>query len=1035
MVNRLFVSLGLILSLLVVFATSSQVSADPAYNITDSTKLYNTEYCIFPGLAQPIDPKIACTDDGSNCIALVYDQCFTNGVRILWSVDRFETHNQVVGTMGGTAGSRLLDWYAINGSSMPYDVEYFPAQQVFYMILFDNVYAAFTADIDGGGPAAALPTVYSPAFPLVTPTQTFGQVLNIDCAAHAIWPKDWAGLGYNCWTENPLGMKFQDGNATNLWGIQTCQATDGADEDGLTCEFIWDVTNTTGNTSWYSVIDSTQSCSAATGYNLKNISINTFWSGNAWKYYVEANIDYCTGTINRYFIEDTLPTPQNYWNQHFTGGSLYFRNTTGNISGQILKSATSDFVSFGTPSVVYTEDSSINETINQSDSDVITDAVFTVWERKTNGSDESNNGIWLSAETSYQINVLASQANPVSINLWCNNSGEDYYDSGSGDIFTLNTPCQTGNQLIFTSGSVPSTSIQWVDVPSECISTGLGVAVLYPSTPSNHTFTVRAQNNNIALPNVNVTVGSVTQLTDVNGQTWFDIQPITSASLERVNLSACDIRYSTNGTGTSTLFTADRVGFLDEVGTVPAPVKTYVAEFGFNNWVFDTDTEIYMRESGMFWNLDIKASSGISLEPCNYQVMLSGPDVIQVIDLAGVPRVGNETTEFPATFKFNHSSSPVNVTALLTLSDGSQQYLYRNFTFDEEENDTFFIPFNIDTLPCISAASCVYVDSTIHFDCPTSVCLNEFFYKASPSICDINATCDYSIESCFIAEFCDDLVGCFDVSTTESCLQDADCQNSCANNNTLIWGKCGADDLCKNVTTPCTTGCNSTLDESMCNELASCELGDTFVAKVYYYEGSLESGVSQQNLLSAQATCDISSVGETVCLNPSTGGLPKSQLVFLGKTIDDLYITPVDWQYVDTGDYYNFSAISVNCNSTCDAVYTVCSGNCDVETGECVAGSSIQRDLFNTLPNWLQWLMAPMFLWTILALILGAILTFIPSKISQNAQPTPEIGLAGMFVWFIIGLGLQFVDPLIGILILIGLGLALAKMLSGMLGG
>lgn len=1032
MVNRLFVSLSLIFTLLVVIATPSLTEAQ-AYNISgDSTQIYGTQYCVgFPvySLTTPLDPKIACDSDGSNCLALIYDTCGTSGVRVFWSVDQFQTHSQEVTNMGGSAPANMLDWYATNGSMLPYDVEYFPAQNVFYMIFGNAVYAAFTQDIDGGGPALALPHVYTPLAPLVTPIQTYGQTLSIDCAQNLTTPKDWAGLGYYCVLQQVLGYSFQDDNATNMWGIQLCQAKDSSplDYDGILCQFTHDVTNTTGLGTWYNALDSTQSCSAGGGLAFDNVSTQIFWSGTAWKYRVEAQIDYCPGTVDKYVIVDTLSTPQNYWNQHFIGGNLYYRNTTGNISGQILKSATTDFASFGTPSTVYIEDSSINETINQSDSEVISSAVLTVWERKTNGSDESNNGVWISRETSYQINVQSNEINPVSINLWCNNSGVDYYDSGSGDLFTLNTPCQTGNQLIMTSGSVPSTTIKWVDIPSECASTGLGVGVLYPTIPSNHTFTVRAEENNLPLPNVNVTVGAVTKLTDSNGQTWFDISSISAPSLERVNLSTCDIRYSTDGTGTTTPYTIDRIGFIDISGSVPAPVKVYVAEFGYNDWVFDTSTDIYMRESGMYWTLDIKASSGVSIEPCNYEVTVSGADVVWVKDLAGTERVGNTTDEFPATFKFNHSSVPVNMTAILTLPDGSVEYLYRNFTYDEEENDTFYIPFSVDDLPCISASSCVYVDSTTHYDCPRSLCLNEFHYKSSPSVCDANATCSYDIESCFIPEFCDDLVGCFDVSTTQSCLQDADCLNDCVNNNTLIWGKCGADGLCKNVTTPCTSGCNSTLDPHMCNELANCQLGDIFVAKVFYYEDFV-----QKDIFSAQVRCDIDNIDERICL--PNQGIAKAHLTFLGITVNDLKVKPFDWSFIDTGDYYNWTGISVYCNSTCDAVYTICDGVCDAETGECVEGSTLRRSIQNYLPSWLLWLITPMFLWTMLALVIGAVLTFLPSKISQNAQPTPEIGLAGIFVFYIIGLTFGFVDPLIGLMVIIGLGLALAKTLTNMFG-
>jgi len=70
-----------------------------------------------------------------------------------------------------------------------------------------------------------------------------------------------------------------------------------------------------------------------------------------------------------------------------------------------------------------------------------------------------------------------------------------------------------------------------------------------------------------------------------------------------------------------------------------------------------------------------------------------------------------------------------------------------------------------------------------------------------------------------------------------------------------------------------------------------------------------------------------------------------------------------------------------------------------------------------------------------LSLIIGAVLTYIPTKISPNAQPTPQFGMAGMFVMYMIGIPLGYVDPFIGLIIVIGIGLYLAKMISSTMAG
>lgn len=1037
MVKRFAIPLSLIITLLVVVSTP--VAGSPYNFTTDSTKIYNTQWCIpFITLTAPLDPKVSCDTTGSNCIALAYDTCVSNGVRAIWSVDKFQSTPvpaDVIVNMGGAIPSAsFLDKYEEDGGSLYYDVEYFQINAdlgAFYMVFGTDVYVAFTSDPDGAGVGLPLPTVYTPSAPLVAGSQTYGHSFSIDCATET----GYTGVGtppYSCVGAKPTyAYGFQDGNATNLWGVQLCQARSQPtyDWDGLFCTFSYDVTNTTADTLSMAIIDSTVSCSAGGSQGIDYMSVQgAYWTGTGpWRYRINATVDYCVGTLNDNFIVDNLASPQNYWNQRFFGGNLYYRNTTGNVSGFIFSSSTPDLVSFGSPVLQYTEDSAYNETINQSDSAVAGNTNVLVWERKTNGSDESNNGIWAQRQNNFPITVTSDVEAPTSVNLWCNDTGVDYSDSGSGQSFILNTICANNNRLIFTGSNRPLSHTDWVDIPSECLTDGFDIGVKYAQTPVNHTITVRDISNNLPLPNVNVTIDGTTKTTDSSGQTWFDLQQLSGSTLDRVNVSNCSLAYSTDGTAITKTVTADRVGYLDASEIIPAPIKSVVGNF--NVWTLDDSTDIYMQESGMFWTLNIKASGGVEIEPCRYNVTLTGANVTWVVDLTGVERLGTETDEFPATFKFNHSSSPVNVTATLQVPDGSTYNLTESFVYDEIDSDTFFISYNVDTLPCRNPSPCTYIDSSVHYDCPSSLCIGEYHYKAKTSQCDSDQTCSYDAVSCFLPEFCDSLIGCFDTDTTISCLQDTDCTNSCANANTLIWGRCGADGLCKNLTYACTTGCNSSanLTEPFCNELVNCELGDVFNAKVSYFNGT-----GQFPLIEGTVTCDIDNVGERVCLR--IPAIPKAQLTSLGITVDDLYVTPSDWIFVETADHYNWSAITVECNDTCDAVYTVCDGECDTLTGECIEGSTLRRSLQSTLPVWLQFIISATFLWSMLALIVGAVLTFLPSKVSQNAQPTPEIGLAGMFVWFIIGLAFQFVDPLIGLLIVIGLGLGLARTLTNVFG-
>lgn len=1017
------ITLLFVFSILLLIGSASS-SATP-YNISvDTTKIYDTQWCLLGvSLTHPIDPKIACTDDGSHCIALIYDDCYTDGVRAFWSVDQFDTHSQSLGVISGGMND-FLDYYPLYGQELPYDVEYFPEQRAFYMVTGNDVYVAFTEDLDGAGAQQALPYYYTPSSPFVDAGgNVYGfsmeSAMDIDCAQNLTSPKDWSGLGYACLYNEVYGYKFENDDATNLWGIELCQPFDGADPDGLLCEVKIDVTNTTPTEVEYGYLDHTQSCSAVGNFGIDNMTGQAFWSGSDWKYNVVGQVDYCTGGGDNIDVnEDTLSSPQENATQVLFGGNLYWRNVTNkteNMSGFIFRASTVDLVSYGVADTVYLEDSSINESINQSDADTAGSANIYIWERKST-DDEANNGIWVYREDNYRIFVETDESTPVTVNLYCNGTGADYYDSGSGDLFTLDTPCQNGNRLIITSDNKPSTHIDYVDIPSECLEEGMYIGIRYADTPYNHTFNVRTETNlPISGADVNVTGGG-TGTTDASGQVEIELQPISGSTFYRSNYSACEIRYSTDGTPLNRDYLVEKSGYIDVESFVPKPTKEELG--GYYVWSFTDETDVTLYESGMFLDISLQIGSGIEISPCNYDVSLSGADYIAVM-LNDAPNLGSSWDEFPVEFKLNHSSSPVNVTMNLTLPDGSYMVEYENLTYDERESHTFFLPYSLDTLVC--SDDC---------DCPESQCIGKYFYDGKTNLCS-NGTCQYEVSNCGLEEFCDDSIGCFSADTDDTCTRDSDCANYCVDSDTMVWGRCGSDGFCKNVTYECLSECNATAN--ICEELRNCEYGDTFSAKAYVY-----SGGRQINLLSGSYTCDASNVGERSCLG---GGLednaiPKAQLAALGRTINDVYVTPSGWSYTTSADglYYNFSDISVYCSDTCDVEYEVCGGNCDQDTGECLDTVGSIDNLINSIP-WLAWFFSATFLWTLLSLVMGGLFTFLPSKISQNAQPTPEFGLATIFVMFIVGLTFGFVEPLIGLLIVIGIGLALAKMISGMMGG
>lgn len=990
---------GLIIMSVFLLLTVATVKAE-AYNITGSTQIYNTQYCVIPPfLTTPIDPKIACDTTGDNCIALIYDTCTTSGVRVMWSVDKFQSHKQLITSLPGSISSSVwLTPYQAKGGELYYDVEYYPDQRAFYMVFANSVYVGFSEDIDGAGPALPLPHIYTPGSPLVTVGQTYGGTISMDCPTET----NYGGGGYTCTFSGIYLTKFQDNNATNLYGFQACQARklSPLDYKGLFCEFRYDVTNTTTDRLWMNVIDINSGASGSGSFGIDEMSQQAFWTGTQWAYDFEGQVDYAPGALNSVINEDTLGTPQDDWNQNYFGGNLYYRNfSLPTVSGYIYSIPTTDFSSYGTASITYTEDSSVNETINQSDSSVAGDDNLFIWERKS-GSDEADNGIWVYRQTNIPITIETDVSTPVSAYLTCNPTPtSSYSDSDNGDYFTLNTVCQNNNQIVFTNTKEPLSSVQNFDIPDDCLS-GFSIKLKYADNPHDHQVTVKTFDENLPIPSATVDIDAETNTTNANGIAYFeDIDQISGTSLYRSNYSTCEVRLSTDGTGFTKNLEVTKTGYRAYTSTLQKPTKSLLD--GYYIWNVQTSNTVSMRKTGMFLTVNVYGGGNTEINSCDdggYTATVSGPDVIR-ISIGGQEILRDYATIFPAEFVMNHSSSPVNVSVILTTPDGDSYLEYVSMTYDDEETIDFDIERAITNLSCSNEC-----------DCPSSSCIDEYFYSKKGCISSI---CDYDIYDCILPDLCDTNAGCFNAVTEIPCSVDSDCNslNYCLDTGTMNKGVCGSSGVCLNKTVTCNTFCNTTAN--VCEEQRLCLLPTPTTFRV---------GADSFSI-----TCDYSNAGTTFCgasldVGLNASGIPvlKSQVIATWGSIGNMPVSPDGWNYIETkniygDDIYLFLTPRITCSESCEMSIEFCGANgCDTNTGECIgAGTEASfKDFISWIKAWWFMLFPTIWdqtlVWAIISLVssLGITLSIgyvIKSGGSLKGQEVGSIFLGSNIALFLVG--------------------------------
>ena len=515
-----------------IYWTDGQPSpARELFNVThpDSRQIFAEDNCLPSPLyasTRPYDPKIACETDGNSCVAVFYDSetLCSRGLKYSLSFDGFQTieyHGIVTGYE--FSQSIYLDPMEERGGELPYDIVYDDHSNHYYIALNNKIYVIPTFDPGVGG---VTPYRVTDGYALAV-GGTVGADMNFNVPAKV--PGGWIGNpAYNCnsfKSYNPL--RFNDNDPTSLSLVFSCQIFKPSpnDWDGATWLIDIDVTNRTGtgiDDYTYTELDQIVSCSAGSNFGWDAYSGYAEYSGTAWKYNIEGQIDYCTGTVDRAIEEDNFGSPNDDFNHFYFGGNLYWKNETVYY---IYSSETSDLTSFATAELQYAENTIINEAINQSDGVSGGNANYYIWYRSSDLTDGTD-GIWIQEEATYP--VIVSSNEDVFVTISC--PANDYTASGSGKIMQLFTPCLSGNTIQFVSDFTPQVDAQSLNFGS-CDS--VSYSLYYPDNPYDFTFTVKDALTNDVLENVEMDLtGEASETTNSNGQATFNIQAIDDDDLK-----------------------------------------------------------------------------------------------------------------------------------------------------------------------------------------------------------------------------------------------------------------------------------------------------------------------------------------------------------------------------------------------------------------------------------------------------------------------------------------------------------------------
>lgn len=923
--------------------------------------------CWLGKTTDPYSPKVACKDDNSHCMALIYDDTY-HAIYKIFSVDSFVTYPaQNRGGIGydyGASGTfNLLTTYT--NYSFPYDIWAEPQGNYYIMVGGVSQYGGNIVYLHHT--ATGVDTqVWNLTYNLTSNTgYSMGGIIDKNTAHPKVWVLYAVALNTHFY-------------ASTYWL-----------ENGTVAESLGNIFDAAGNIGGVCSYGASMSIKGFIGSkNRYNISV-IYGQGNP-----------CVIAIKYNASLPSFPTDLNgisYWDGY---NLIYSRAASGNISTGLYKTTTTDLTSWTAPDAYHIFNSGIGESIPATSDEQKQKEIWT-YSLRTNLTGSSN-GIYAYGISLFpillQLNSIDQYGNTVSESGYATINCPNYSTtaSGTGSIITQ-SQCQTNNTIIIsTSGTIPSIFTTNFDIL--CPNQYTYLQTKY-AKPMNVTITVIDSLRGWRVSGAVVSIfGLASNTTDANGTaTFYNINPFSNPTLQKKASSGCNYPLLISGGTQPYSYSITKSGY--------ATVTVNSITFGsINNNIptYDATKIVYMTPNIGVVNVRLLTSDLKEINPLCAKLTIDSDATNTTWEYLGQLIKTNQATRFPAKFYLETNISTISLTLTLNLSN--QTYTYSTaIAFNETKNIDWSLPFTSQAIPCCQSN-----------DCPANYCNGQFNNQLSSCT---NGVCQYNVTDCISQDLCDSKAGCFDYDTGQNCTRDTDCTPSCFDGYTMLYMKCGLIG-CVGKQSQCTTFCNSTL--GVCDEVKNCLMptitnGGEYLFSIGFVRGAeLVTGAGS---ISTDFKCTFDRVGKSICAIQNIK-FPKSDLELNGVSISNLVTSPSNWGYVlnTTDNAYHFYDLSVGCNSTCQVSYQVCQYGCNPITGLCKSSSTTfqAKQWIDTISEMINGL-APdpaskASIWTILVIAFLTLITVLTKKWEAGAISGLAVALLGVIVtWYPIWVGIVFI--------------------------
>lgn len=968
----------LVLSLVLFLCLFSGVVKANEY--TEGWRFYPLWWYLF---SEPYDPKIACADDNSHCVALVYDNSiFGRGVHILYSTDFFQNPYAIqdLGTISADFSSFVRGWY--DNYHLPYDITYIDGDYYFFVTSRGYRLNMTTLSI------SQIWTLSHGTYPFCGGEGWGIQKIN---QTHFLIP-----VINNCgsWTHvNMYLVRFTDMQLTDLsYRVWSC----GSPPTSFSKLKGFATKSNTGSIKWEwkAEFGGSSSCSDST--------ISTPFPYNGLNYY----------HLNNLLVQEP------------------YNASLGIVDG-LYTSYTTDLSGFGTLTLRYAFNKSINEWVNATSVTSTSNSNVYVFERYTNSSTLPS-GIYIYRELMHPIYVVSKYVNPITkestlvpstISMICNDGS--FSTTQTATTTTFYVPCNNLTVNIQNSNYLPHTYTYNLYIPDECSD----YMTLNLRFYKEYNFTVYVYSSETGQPlqNAMVRLNSNTYYTDSNGSVTIELNPLINPEFSvEVGATNCTRVFNYKGTPMTYDFEVSK----DDYETYTEELQLAVNEGTEDEprYVFTTDKSVFLQLSGARLTVKVRSKDGKELKPHTDIVSVSGANKIYL--LSGESLYNQSSTQgIPATFVLidNRTSYTVNVTLIHT-----------NITYQQTVNiinttKYYTVWFTLNE----SVLNTLCVDN---LDCLGGFCSGNIYHKL---IGCIEGVCEYKSELCVL---CDDDIGCYDFEGYESCESDFDCKKECVSKTKAKYGYCGSDGICKYKYVICSTpsGCiNTTIGNEtlgICAEHETCfnkEYGGQtrhrFLIQKYYLPEGWFQEAQYKTYLDVDYYCTPEKASSTKreCIHGIA--VPKAEI---GTQTANNFLTtiPDNWEYHEDNIYYYFHDISIQCDLNCDVNVEYCEYGCNDETGFChknpMSGGGQMKNVLDSWVNLFNQL-APdpyskAFIWIIsLFVVIVSVAYTIKSW---------ELGAVSGIAWAVLGVIVGWLPIWVGIVFIVLTAILIAKLFSHHLG-